>query len=46
MKKKKNIFENKLQELNKLKIESKKEVLAKEQKAKDEKKEFEEYCQA
>jgi hypothetical protein len=46
MKKKKNIFENKLQELNKLKVESKKEVLAKEQKAKDEKKEFEEYCEA
>jgi len=46
MKKKKNIFENKLQELNKLKIESKKEVLAKEQKEKDEKKEFKEYCEA
>jgi hypothetical protein len=46
MKKKKNIFENKLQELNKLKVESKKEVLAKEQKEKDEKKEFEEYCEA
>ena len=29
MKKKNNIFENKLQELNKLKVESKKEVLAK-----------------
>ena len=36
MKKKNNIFENKLQELNKLKVESKKEVLAKEQKVKDE----------
>ena len=46
MKKKKNIFENKLQELNKLKVESKKEVLAKEQKVKDEKKEYEEYCKA
>ena len=46
MKKKKNIFENKLQELNKLKVESKNEVLAKEQKEKDEKKEFEEYCEA
>jgi hypothetical protein len=34
MKKKKNIFENKLHELNKLKVESKKEVLAKEQKKK------------
>ena len=46
MKKKNNIFTNKLKELDKLKIESKKEVLAKEQKAKDEKKEFEEYCEA
>ena len=46
MKKKKNIFENKLQELNKLKVESKKEVLAKEQKEKDEEKKLEEYSAA
>ena len=46
MKKKKNIFENKLKELDKLKIESKKEVLAKEQKVKDEKKKLEEYGEA
>lgn len=45
MKKKNNIFKNKLQELNKLKIESKKEVLAKEQKEKDERKKLEEYCE-
>ena len=46
MTKKNNIFTNKLQELNKLKIESKKEVLAKEQKIKDEKKKFDEYCES
>ena len=46
MKKKKNIFENKLHELNKLKVESKKEVLAKEQKEKDEEKKLEEYSAA
>ena len=43
MKKKQNIFENKLQELNKLKVESKKEVFAKEQKEKNEEKKLEEY---
>ena len=46
MKKKKNIFENKLKELDKLKIETKKEVLAKEQKEKDERKKLEEYGEA
>lgn len=46
IKKKNNIFENKLQELNKLKVDSKEEVLAKEQKERDEKKKLEEYCEA